>query len=119
MRTEKRSTRHGLAWGAAVLGSALVALLLAATHAPAVGPGPRIDIKHHKYSPQMLTVPAGTTVTWTNHDDDVHTVTSSAQLFTSKGIDADEAWSYTFTKPGTYVYFCALHPLMTAKIIVK
>ena len=118
MRTEERSTRSGLAWCGRVLGITL-ALLLATTYASGAASGPRIDIKHHKYSPEMLTVPVGTTVTWTNHDDDVHTVTSSAQLFTSRGIDTDEAFSYTFTKPGTYVYFCTLHPLMTAKILVK
>ena len=118
MRTAERSTRSGLAWCGAVLGIAL-ALLLAATDAPGAPSGLRIDIKHHKYSPATLTVAVGATVTWTNHDDDVHTVTSSAQLFTSRGIDTDEAFSYTFTKPGTYVYFCTLHPLMTAKILVK
>jgi plastocyanin len=81
--------------------------------------GPRIEIKEHKYSPATLTVQVGTTVTWVNHDDDVHTVTSSAQAFTSRGIDTDETFTYTFTKPGTYAYFCSLHPLMTATIVVK
>jgi plastocyanin len=81
--------------------------------------GPRIEIKEHKYSPATLTVPVGATVTWVNRDDDVHTVTSSAQAFTSRGIDTDETFTYTFTKPGTYAYFCSLHPLMTATIVVK
>src|SRR5216117_272022 len=81
--------------------------------------GSQIEIKEHKYSPATLTVPVGTTVTWINHDDDVHTVTSSAQAFTSRGIDTDETFTYKFTKPGTYVYFCTLHPLMTATIVVK
>jgi plastocyanin len=81
--------------------------------------GPQVEIKHHKYSPTTLTVPVGTTVTWTNRDDDVHTVVSTAQKFTSRGIDNDESFSQKFTAPGTYEYFCTLHPLMTAKVIVK
>jgi len=109
-------THNAAAWRSVVMGSALAACLLAAG---AAAPGPRIEITHHQYSPATLTIPVGTTVTWTNHDDDVHTVTSAAQVFTSKGLDTDEAFTYTFTKPGTYVYFCTLHPLMTGKIIVK
>ncbi len=81
--------------------------------------GPQIEIKEHKYNPAAVTVPVGATVTWINHDDDVHTVTSSAQAFTSAGIDSDETFTYRFAKPGTYVYFCTLHPLMTAKIVVR
>lgn len=115
---EKRLTHHAAAWRSVVLGSALAACLLAAG-AAAAAPGPRIEIKDHQFSPAMLTIPVGTTVTWTNHDDDVHTVTSSGHLFTSKGLDTDETFTYTFTKPGTYLYFCTLHPLMTGNIIVK
>jgi len=81
--------------------------------------GPQVEIKHHKYSPTTLTVPVGTTVTWTNRDDDVHTVVSTALKFRSRGIDNDESFSQKFTEPGTYEYFCTLHPLMTAKVIVK
>ena len=81
--------------------------------------GPQVEIKHHKYSPTTLTVPVGTTVTWTNRDDDVHTVVSTALKFRSRGIDNDESFSQKFTAPGTYEYFCTLHPLMTAKVIVK
>lgn len=111
--------------GAAVLGAGLATATglsagppqpAAVAGAPA---GPRIEIKEHKYSPATLTVQVGTTVTWVNHDDDVHTVTSSAQAFTSRGIDTDETFTFKFTKPGTYAYFCSLHPLMTATIVVK
>jgi plastocyanin len=102
----------------AVAGAALVA---AAWGGAAAGPpaGPRVEISHHKYSPVTLTVAAGTTVTWTNHDDDVHTVVSTDQAFRSPGLETDEAYSYTFARPGTYSYFCTLHPLMVAKVIVK
>jgi plastocyanin len=82
-------------------------------------PGPRIEIRGHKYSPASVTVPVGTTIAWVNHDEDVHTVFSTTQAFTSPAIETDETYSYTFSKPGTYTYFCTLHPLMTATVIVK
>jgi plastocyanin len=69
--------------------------------------------------PADLTVPAGTTVVWTNHDDVEHTVTASDNSFSSPSIQTDGQFSYTFSTPGTYSYFCALHPFMTAKVIVK
>jgi plastocyanin len=80
---------------------------------------PQIVIEHQKYLPATLTVPAGTTVTWVNHDDDPHTVMASSGQFSSRGIDTGERFSRRFTVPGTYVYFCALHPLMTGTITVK
>lgn len=80
---------------------------------------PLVEIKHHKYVPDTLTVPVGTKVTWINRDDDVHTVISTAEKFRSRGMDTDEQFSQTFTTPGTYEYFCTLHPLMKAKVIVK
>ena len=81
--------------------------------------GPQVEIKHHKYVPATLTVPVGTTVTWINRDDDVHTVVSMTEKFKSRGIDNDERFSQTFTAPGAYEYFCTLHPLMKAKVVVK
>ncbi len=81
--------------------------------------GPRIEIAKHKYSSPTLTVPVGTTVTWLNRDEDVHTVVSTTQAFRSPGLETDDAYSYKFTKPGVYEYFCTLHPLMTGKVIVK
>lgn len=102
-------------------GPAIAALLLAAaTPVPAqTGTGPRIEIKAHGFTTPELTVPPGTTVTWINHDDDAHTVTSTADLFRSPGIDTDETYSHTFAQPGIYEYFCTLHPLMTGKVIVR
>src|SRR6266446_857062 len=81
--------------------------------------GPRIEITKHKFSRPTLTVPAGTTVTWLNRDEDLHTVVSTTQAFKSAGLETDEAYSYKFAKPGVYEYFCTLHPLMTGKVIVK
>ena len=81
--------------------------------------GARVEIKAHGFGTPELTVPAGTTVTWINHDDDPHTVTSTANVFRSPGLDTDETYAYTFTRPGTYEYYCTLHPLMTGKVIVR
>ncbi len=86
---------------------------------PKPAQGPRIEIHGHKYSPATVTVPGGTTIAWVNHDDEVHTVFSTTQAFTSPAIETDETFSYTFSKPGTYTYFCTLHPLMTGTVIVK
>ncbi len=79
----------------------------------------RVEIKNYAFLPASLTVPLGTTVSWSNRDDDPHTVTSSEKAFASPGLDAGEAFSYTFSTPGTYAYHCALHPHMTGVIIVK
>jgi plastocyanin len=78
-----------------------------------------ITIDNFSFSPAVMTVAAGTTVTWTNRDDIPHTVVQQDQKFKSKAMDTDDSFSYTFTEPGTYEYFCSLHPKMTAKIIVK
>ena len=71
------------------------------------------------FSPERLTVKAGTTVTWTNRDDIPHTVASKDRLFKSKVMDTDESFSFTFTTPGEYAYFCSLHPHMTGTIVVE
>ena len=76
-------------------------------------------IDNFTFAPARLTVKAGTTVTWRNEDDIPHTVTSAARLFKSKALDTDDSFSFTFTEPGTYQYFCSLHPRMTATIVVE
>jgi plastocyanin len=85
-------------------------------------PEPKVAVKidNFAFSPQELTVPAGTTVEWTNRDDIPHVVVSDdKKTFKSKVLDTDEKFSYTFTKPGTYTYFCSVHPKMTGKVIVQ
>jgi plastocyanin len=76
-------------------------------------------IDNFTFAPARLTVKAGTTVTWRNKDDIPHTVTSAARLFKSKALDTDDSFSFTFTEPGTYEYFCSLHPRMTGTIVVE
>jgi plastocyanin len=95
----------------------LVGLSLAAAPVRAADVGVKID--NFAYTPQQITVKAGTTVVWTNGDDIPHTVTSSDNKFRSKALDTDDKFSFTFTTPGTYKYFCALHPHMTGSIVVE
>jgi len=78
-----------------------------------------VKIDNFSFSPATITVPAGTTVRWTNRDDIPHTVVSDDKVFKSKALDTDEDFTYTFTKPGTYSYFCSIHPKMTAKVVVQ
>jgi len=78
-----------------------------------------VKIDNFKFGPESLTVPVGATVTWTNRDDIPHTVLSTDGVFKSKVLDTDEKFSYTFTKAGTYDYFCSVHPKMTGKVIVQ
>ena len=78
-----------------------------------------VKIDNFSFGPTTLTVAVGTTVTWTNRDDIPHTVVSDDKVFKSKVLDTDEKFSFTFTKPGTYPYFCSVHPKMTGKVVVQ
>ena len=80
-----------------------------------------VKIDNFSFEPAGLTVPVGTTVIWTNRDDIPHTVVSNddPKAFKSKVLDTDEKFSFTFSKVGTYPYFCSIHPKMTAKVIVQ
>lgn len=78
-----------------------------------------VKIDNFSFGPASVTVPVGSTVTWTNDDDVPHVVTSDDDIFKSKALDTGDHFSFTFTKPGTYEYFCAIHPKMTAKIVVQ
>jgi plastocyanin len=106
---------------------ALAFMLMAGTQrSQAAGPGDKapngieIKIDNFSFGPMTLTVPAGTTVTWTNDDDVPHTVVSEDKAtFRSRALDTGEHFSYTFTKPGKYPYFCSVHPRMTAEVVVQ
>lgn len=80
-----------------------------------------IHIDNFTYAPAEVTVKAGTKVTWINRDDVPHTATSTAtpRRFDSKALDTDQQYSFVFDQPGTYEYFCAVHPKMTGRVIVK
>ena len=77
-----------------------------------------VHIADFAYKPPTLTIHAGQTVLFVNDDGDAHTVTATDKSFDSGGLDSKEQWLHTFTKPGTYAYFCALHPYMKATIVV-
>ena len=88
----------------------------------AVGAATPVEVKidNFSFSPGIITVPAGTTVRWTNRDDIPHTVVSDDKTtFKSKPLDTDEQFTFTFSKPGTYSYFCSIHPKMTGKVVVQ
>jgi plastocyanin len=105
----------------------LVALALLLAGSPKVGANTQqpanaeVKIDNFSFTPAVLTVPVGTTVTWTNRDDIPHTVVSTddSKIFKSKAMDTDEKFSYTFAKPGRYSYFCSVHPKMTGTIVVQ
>ena len=78
-----------------------------------------VAIDNFAFGPTDLTVAAGTTVTWTNRDDIPHTVVSTEKVFKSKVLDTDEKFSFTFSTPGIYPYFCSIHPKMTGKVVVQ
>jgi plastocyanin len=80
----------------------------------------QVVIDNFTFNPRRLTVRAGTRVTWVNRDDVPHTATSvgKPRVFDSRALDTDEQFSHTFKTPGTYKYFCAVHPKMTAEVVV-
>ena len=84
--------------------------------------GATVEVKIDNFSfvPATLTVRAGTTVRWVNHDDIPHNIVGSATKdFKSPVLDTDQKFDYTFKRPGEYPYFCGIHPKMTAKIVVQ
>lgn len=98
-----------------------VAATLPAASARAAETEVKIEVKidNFAFAPQRIVVQAGTTVTWTNADDAPHTIVSTTKLFKSSALDTEDKFSFTFTTPGTYEYFCSLHPHMTGTVVVE
>lgn len=119
----KTVNRFAILFGAA--GTALgLGTMHAASAAPAAPPravtrAAAVSIKMFAFSPQVLTVAPGTTVVWTNGDEDPHAVVANDRSFHSTALDTGGRYSFTFSRPGNYSYFCSLHPHMIGKIIVK
>ncbi|GAA3595912.1 cupredoxin family copper-binding protein [Kribbella ginsengisoli] len=91
--------------------------------APAAGPAvvaDAVDIKEFAFGPQDITVKVGTTVTWTNDDQDPHTVTSQNGdgPLKSSTLQKGDKYEYKFTKAGTFGYLCTIHPFMTGTVVV-
>ena len=102
----------------------LVAMLLASVASLAQTPvaaqqGTTVKIDNFMFSPMTIEVERGTTVTWENKDDIPHVVASTTGKFKSRAIDTDGKYSFTFSEPGTYEYYCSIHPKMVGKIVVK
>lgn len=102
---------------------ALVAALLSRpTRAKAEDTRPQpteVSIDNFVFTPDTITVPVNSEVTWVNKDDIPHVVASNDGLFKSRALDTDQKYSYTFTKAGTYPYYCSVHPKMVGKIVVQ
>src|SRR5829696_4170088 len=78
-----------------------------------------VAIKDYEFSPPMLTIAPGTTITWVNEDESPHTVAENGKIFRSAALDTGDRFSYTFAQPGEFDYYCTLHPMMVGKIVVK
>ena len=78
-----------------------------------------VRVDNFTFGPATLTVPVNSTVTWVNKDDLPHVIASNDGVFKSKALDTEDEYSFTFSKPGTYAYFCSIHPKMVGTIIVK
>ena len=94
--------------------------LVVMAHAPlnAAEAAPLVTIANFTFEPQVLTVKAGTTVTFENDDDIPHQVVATGGAFRSKALDTGDTYAFTFTEPGEIAYFCSLHPHMQGTITV-
>jgi plastocyanin len=111
------------ALAAAALGAATATILAAVvlpTWAQNAASAGAVSIDNFTFTPASLKVKAGTTVTWTNRDDIPHGIASSDNAFKkSKALDTDDSYSFTFTTPGTFQYFCYIHPHMVGTVVVE
>jgi plastocyanin len=87
---------------------------------PVAGPD-QVVIANFAFGPATLTVPRGTTVTWINQDEDAHTVTAAGDkpMFKSPPLDTGDRYAFKFDTPGTYTYFCSIHPAMRGTVVVR
>lgn len=111
---------------AAIFATALTLLFFGSAWAgweslAAASPPAAVTIDSFSFGPGTVTVPRGTTVTWTNKDDDTHTVTSASdpKLFKSPALDTDQTFTFTFNQAGTFKYYCSIHPYMQGTVIVQ
>jgi plastocyanin len=114
-----RTRNDPRSWGVASTVSAVLVAALLFLPADGKAEDGTVKIDNFTFDPPRLTVKAGTTVTWYNEDDIPHTVAASGKQFRSKTLDTDGKFSFTFTTPGSYEYFCSLHPHMTGMIVVE
>jgi plastocyanin len=118
MTTIARNIRVATALALAAFAGA-TSLSAASARAPDTEVKIEVKIDNFTFAPQRIVVQPGTTVTWTNADDAPHTVVSTTKLFKSSALDTTDKFSFTFATPGTYEYFCSLHPHMTGTVVVE
>jgi plastocyanin len=103
-----------------MVGALAAYVLAAAPAAQAADPAPNtIKIQNFMFQPTSLKIHAGTTVTWSNLDQEPHTVVSDSGLFRSSALDTKDTFAFKFDKPGTYRFLCSIHPQMVGTIIVQ
>jgi plastocyanin len=113
--------RRLLSVGSLVVALALMAILIGPptrAKSEAKSSSLEVQVNNFTFSPETLTVPVNSTVTWVNKDDIPHVIASDDGLFRSNALDTDDRYSYKFSKPGTYPYYCSVHPKMVGKIVV-
>lgn len=113
----RRALAPALSLTLIVASGALAVPSRAADAQPAKSANVKID--NFSFVPAMLRIDRGTKVTWVNSDDVPHVVRTEDPSIKSPALDTDDAYSYTFDKPGTYRYFCSLHPKMQGTIVVR
>jgi plastocyanin len=123
-KSREEIMKRRIVWLAGLMAAVVATVLLEGPHHISANQQPptttaEVKIDNFSFGPGTITVTAGTTVTWTNRDDIPHTVVSTDGVFKSKVMDTDEKFSYTFTKLGSFPYFCSIHPKMTGKVMVQ
>lgn len=113
------STTPGMAGHGTAAAPAATSAATSSSAAPATPQaGNAVSINNFKFDPATITVPVGTTVTWTNQDEEPHTIAAKDGSFHSPGLDTHGSYSFTFSTPGTFDYICSIHPFMTGTVVV-
>jgi plastocyanin len=105
---------RAFAAGMAVTCAVYVAVAVAA--APPIES--KVTIDNFTFKPEVITIPKGTKLEWENDDDIPHTIVETQGKFHSPALDTEDKYAFTFNVPGTYEYFCGLHPHMKGKVVV-
>jgi len=124
MKFFSQSRRTAVALMSLALGAAGTAVLMQSAQTASAATSatqPAIAISHYSFQPGALTVTKGSTVTWINKDEDVHTIksTDGPEAFSSPALDNGNRFGFTFHRAGTYHYVCSVHPYMRGTIVVR
>lgn len=116
-----KALRHAAAMSMLFLCCGIAVPAMAAkTDAPPKAAASQVEIRNFAFAPNSMTVPVGTRVIWTNRDEEPHVITSAGKQFASSpALDTSDTYAVTFSKPGTYAYYCSIHPMMVGTIIVQ